>query len=179
MKKAFPIALMVFGLVFAVAGGYTISRGFDAKNQVKHELVSQHITIPQRVNATTGKVDEAVPAKWSGKAVNSAGSAIAMSDIIEHHALTATGGKTYAQLPQNDPTRTTAFNADMLRTSLMTSAMAFNVGDLVVGLGLMILVVGIALGGLGVALGALTIPALARQVHVEPLVAEHPWPAGA
>lgn len=179
MKKAFPIALMIAGLVFAVAGGYTISRGFDAKHQVKSELVSQQITIPQRVNATTGKVDTAVPAKWSGKPVNSADSAMAMQKIIEHHALAATGGKTYSQLAQNDPTRNTAFQADTLRTSLMTSAMAFNVGDLVIGLGLMILVVGLALGGLGVALGALAIPALGRKVHVEPLVAEHPWPATA
>lgn len=178
MKKAFPIALMIFGLVFAVAGGYTLSRGFNAKDQVKHELTSQRITIPQRVGAD-GKVDEAVPAQWSGKKVNNAASALAMSKVIEHHALTATKGKTYSEMDRTDPARNTAFQADTLRTSLMTSAMAFNVGDLVIGLGLMILVVGIALGGLGVALGALAIPALGRRVHVEPLVAEHPWPAGA
>lgn len=179
MKKAFPIALMIFGLIFAVAGGYTLSRGFDAKNQVKHELVSQKITIPARTDASGKVVDAAVPAAWSGKTVNSAASAKAMSDIIEHHALTATKGKTFSEMDRNDPARNTAFQADTLRTSLMTSVMAFNVGDLVIGLGLMILVVGLAFGGLGVALGALAIPALGRKVHVEPLVAEHPWPASA
>ena len=178
MKKAFPIALIIFGVIFAVAGGYTLSRGFDAKNQVKDELVSQRITIPARVDAT-GKVDTAVPANWSGKKVNSAASAKAMSDIIEHHALAATGGKTFSELDRTDPVRNTAFQADTLRTSLMTSVMAFNVGDLVIGLGLMILVVGLAFGGLGIALGALAIPALGRKVHVEPLVAEHPWPTTA
>ena len=38
MKKAFPILLMVLGLVFAGAGVYTMVRGFDAKDEVKHEL---------------------------------------------------------------------------------------------------------------------------------------------
>ena len=76
MKKAFPIALIIFGVIFAIAGGYTLSRGFDAKSQVKSELVSQKITIPARTDATGKVVDAAVPANWSGKQVKSAASAI-------------------------------------------------------------------------------------------------------
>ena len=53
--------------------------------------------------------------------------------------------------------------------------MAFEIGNLVVGLGLMILVLGFAVGGLGVALGGLVIPSLAKKVHVDPIAAEfHP-----
>jgi hypothetical protein len=175
MKKAFPIALMVLGLIFVGAGFYTMNRGVNAKDQVKSELIAQDIRIGQRFDASGKVVDAAVPAKWAGKQVNSAASAKAQADIINHHALKATGGKSYAELAQNDPTRTTAFNAAMLRTSLYTSVMAFNVGDLVIGLGLMILVLGVAVGGLGVALGALAIPSLAKKVHVDPLVATpHP-----
>ena len=48
--------------------------------------------------------------------------------------------------------------------------MAFNVTDLVIGLGLFIAVVGLAIGGIGVALGALAIPALARTFRVEPVI---------
>ena len=70
------------------------------------------------------------------------------------------------------PLRNVAFQAVALRTSLYTSIMAFNVADLVIGLGLMIAVVGLAIGGVGVALGALAIPSLARRVHVEPIVAK-------
>ena len=44
MKKAFPIALMIFGLVFIAAGVYTVSRGYDARKQVRAELLAQHIT---------------------------------------------------------------------------------------------------------------------------------------
>ena len=175
VKKAFPIALMVLGLIFVGASVYTMNRGFDAKRQVKNELVAQDITIGQRFDKAGKVVDEAIPAKWAGKQVNSAASAKAQADIINHHALKATGGKTYAELDKTDPTRTTAFNASMLRTSLYTSIMAFNVGDLVIGLGLMILVLGLAVGGLGVALGALAIPSLASRFHVAPVVTDaHP-----
>jgi hypothetical protein len=48
--------------------------------------------------------------------------------------------------------------------------MAFNVADLVIGLGIMIAVLGVAVGGIGVALGGLTIPALARKFDVEPVL---------
>jgi hypothetical protein len=73
--------------------------------------------------------------------------------------------------PVANPLRNTAFQASALRTSLYTSVMAFNVSDLVIGLGLMIAVLGLAVGGLGVALAGLAIPAFARRLHVEPLAA--------
>ena len=91
-----------------------------------------------------------------------------MADIIEHHALAATGGKTYSELDREDPTRAVAFQASALRTSLYTSVMAFNVGDLVIGLGALIAVLGLAIGGVGVALEGLVVPALARRLHVRP-----------
>ena len=71
-----------------------------------------------------------------------------MADIIDKHALEATGGKTYSEMDREDPARATAFQASALRTSLYTSVMAFNVGDLVIGLGALIAVLGIALSGL-------------------------------
>jgi hypothetical protein len=49
--------------------------------------------------------------------------------------------------------------------------MAFNVAELVVGLGLVMLVLGVAVGGVGLALGGLAIPSLARRVHVDPVAA--------
>ena len=158
MKKAFPIALVVLGLVFAVAGVYTTVRGFDAKDQVRDELIAQNITTPEDARIPNARVDDATTAR-------------AMGDIIGVHALEATGGKTYAELDREDPARATAFNAAALRTSLYTSVMAFNLSDLVIGLGLMIAVLGVAIGGLGVALGGLVIPSLARWFHVSPAAA--------
>ena len=83
-------------------------------------------------------------------------------------ALTSTNGK-----PTPNPLRDTAFQASALRTSLYTSVMAFNLSDLVVGLGLMIVVLGLAVGGMGVALAGLAIPTFAQKLHVEPVAAAH------
>lgn len=187
MKKLFPIALMVLGAVFLAAGGYTVFRGYDAKEQVKDELVRQNIVTPEDASIPNVRVDDPTTAQ-------------SMADIIDKHALTISGGLTYAELgrfavasgdpagtndekaalkdasgkPVANGVRNTAFQASSLRTSLYTSIMAFNVGDLVMGLGLMIAVTGIAIGGLGFALAGLAIPSLAKKVHVEPIaVATH------
>ncbi|HJU58032.1 MAG TPA: hypothetical protein VJ774_04790 [Actinomycetota bacterium] len=50
---------------------------------------------------------------------------------------------------------------------------AFNVGDLVVGLGAAIVVLGLTVGGIGVALDAMAIPSLSRRFHGEPVAAQH------
>lgn len=186
MKRAFPIALMVFGLIFVGAGIYTANRGFDARDQVRDELIAQNITTTEDASIPNARVDNVSTAQ-------------AMADIIDVHSRETTGGLTYSELgrfaasngdiagtsnedealigdngePVPNPLRNTAFQASALRTSLYTSIMAFNVADLVIGLGLMILVLGLAVGGVGVALGGLVIPALARRVHVDP-VAAHP-----
>jgi hypothetical protein len=183
MKKAFPIALMVLGLVFLGAGAYTVNRGFDARDQVRTELVAQRITTPEDASIPNARVD-------------SAGTASSMAAIIGHHADEATGGKTYSELgrflaktggdtndeaaavkgadgkPVANPVRNTAFQASALRTSLYTSVMAFNVAQLVVGLGAMMLALGVAVGGVGVALAGLAIPQFARKVHVYPAAAD-------
>ena len=180
MKKAFPIALMIFGLVFVGAGVYTVFRGLDAKDDVRRELVAQNISTPEDARIPNARVDDATTAK-------------AMADIIDVHSREATGGRTYAEMgrflakdggdtndeavavkdakgqPVSNPLRNVAFQASALRTSLYTSVMAFNVADLVVGLGAMIIVLGLAVGGVGIALGSLAIPSLAKKVHVDPV----------
>jgi hypothetical protein len=185
MKKAFPIVLMVFGLVFLGAGLYTILRGFDAKDQVRDELIAQNITTPEDASIPNARVDSSATAE-------------SMADIIDVHARESTGDLTYAELgrfmaangdpagtsdetaalmgadgkPVPNAARNTAFQASALRTSLFASVMAFNVADLVVGLGVLMLALGFAVGGVGVALGGLAIPALARRVHVDPVAAQ-------
>jgi hypothetical protein len=184
MKKLFPIALMLLGIVFLGAGVYTVARGFDAKDQVRSELIAQDITTPEDASIPNARVDDIATAR-------------SMAAIIGHHAEEATGGLTYSEMgrfmvasgdpagtddqaqavigndgkPVSNPLRNTAFQASSLRTSLYTSVMAFEVGNLVTGLGAMILVLGLAVGGLGVALAGLAIPAFSRKLHVEPVAA--------
>jgi hypothetical protein len=159
VKKVFPILLVVLGVVFLGAGFYTMNRGFDAKSEVRAELVAQDIVTPE---------DASIP----NKQVVDVATARSMADIIEKHALEATGGKTYAQMDREDPNRQTAATAANLRTSLYTSIMAFNVADLVVGIGVLILALGVAVGGVGVALAGLAIPRFAKRVHVAPVAAD-------
>lgn len=184
IRKLFPIGLILVGVVFLGAGVYTITRGFDAKDEVKAELVAQDITTPE---------DASIP----GVQVNSISTARSMADIIDRHAREASGGLTYSEMgrfavdsadpagtddaekaavdangrPLPNRVRDTAFQASALRTSLYSSIMAFEVSNLVTGLGLMIVVLGLAVGGLGVALAGLAIPAVSRKLHVEPVAA--------
>jgi hypothetical protein len=182
MKKVFPILLVLVGLGFLAGGAYATVRGFDAKDEVRSTLLAQNITTPE---------DAAIP----NARVQDAATADAMADIIGVHAAEATGGETYAEMgrflaadggdtsdealalkddagnPVANPLRNVAFQASSLQTSLHTSHMAFNVADLVIGLGVFIAVLGIAIGGIGVALGALAIPSIARRFQVDPVAA--------
>lgn len=182
MKKAFPIILMAIGIAFLAGGIYTVTRGFDARAQVRKELLAQNIVTPEDASIPNVQVTDAATAE-------------AMADIIDVHSREATGDRTYAEIgrfltpdggdtsdesealtdadgnPIANPVRNVAFTASALRTSLYASILAFNVADLVVGLGVAIVVLGFAVGGIGVALAALAIPALARRFRVEPIAA--------
>jgi len=184
MKKIFPLALIIFGMVLLAGGGFTLSRGFTARDDIKAELLAQNITTPE---------DASIP----GVRVENAATAKSMAEIINHHALESSGGKTYSEMgrftalsgvpegtsnadeavkgadgkPVANALRNSAFQASALRTSLLTSVMAFGVTDLVLGLGLLLLALGLAVAGVGVALAGLAIPAFGRKFHVQPVAA--------
>jgi hypothetical protein len=184
LKKLFPIALVVLGVVFLAAGVYTVGRGQDAKDTVKDELIAQNIVTPDDATIPGVRVDNVATAK-------------SMAEIIDHHQRASTDDLTYSEMgrfmvasgdpagtndeaeavkddsgkPVANPLRNTAFQASALRTSLYSSVMAFEVANLVTGLGLMIAVLGLAIGGVGVALAGLAIPSWSRKLHVEPVAA--------
>ena len=182
MKKLFPIILILIGIGFVGGGIYTTLQGLDARDQVRATLVAQNITTPEDASIPNARVDDAETAH-------------SMAEIIGVHALEATDGQTYAEMgrflaadggetsdeeaalkdeagnPVPNPLRTVAFQASTLQTMLHTSHMAFNVADLVIGLGALIAVLGVAVGGIGVALAGLAIPALGRRLRVEPVAA--------
>ncbi|HEX9712656.1 MAG TPA: aromatic ring-opening dioxygenase LigA [Actinomycetota bacterium] len=122
--------LMVAAIGFVVAGSYAVYRGIDARDQVRNQLVSEQITTPD---------DASIP----GVLVQDDVTAMAQADVIQKHALEATGGKTYAQLDREDPARQTAFNASTLRTSLMSAVLAWNVANLVIGFGAFAAAIGV------------------------------------
>ena len=182
MKKLFPILLIALGVAFLGAGGYASYRGFDARDQVRTELVAQNITTPD---------DASMP----GVLVDDVASAKSMAAIIDTHARESSDGLTYAQMgrfmtpngdpagtnveaeavvggdgrPVANPMRNSAFQASALRTSLFSSVMAFEVATLVIGIGALLVALGFAIGGVGIALAGLALPKLARYLHVEPV----------
>jgi len=64
---------------------------------------------------------------------------------INEHTLTATGGKTCAELERDDPLRETAMQGAFPQGSLFTSVVAFGIAALAVGLGVLFFLVGLAL----------------------------------
>lgn len=186
MKKLFPLLLIALGVAFLGAGGYATYRGFDARDQVRDELLAQNITTPDDASIPNVRVDDPATAR-------------SMAAIIEVHTDNLTGGLTYAEMgrfmtadgdpagtsdeseaviggdgrPVSNPMRNVAFQASALRTSLYTSVMAFEVSTLVVGIGALLFVLGLAVGGVGVALAGLSVPAVARRFHIDPVVTSH------
>src|SRR5262249_28781542 len=85
---------------------------------------------------------------FAGKKVAGPFTAYEQAMTIKKHALEIGGGKTYAELPQDDPKRDTVMNASFLRASLFTSVVSFGVAVLVMGLGVLFVLLGIGFLGI-------------------------------
>ncbi|GAA4627633.1 aromatic ring-opening dioxygenase LigA [Cellulomonas oligotrophica] len=121
--KILAIVVMVFGAIFAVAGTGTWIA-------VSSNLAAEKIVVAEDAAA------------FAGATVDTPWEAWAQADIINHHALEASGGLTYSELDREDPVRETMMNGSFLRASLFTSVVAFGVALLVFGLGVVFIIVG-------------------------------------
>jgi len=126
-------AVRIIGYLALLAGAVMIIAGGVTWGIVRGQLVAENITIPEDAMAFQGNV------------VDGPLDAYVQADIINHHALEASGGKTYAELDQEDPLRVTVMNASFLRTSLFSSVIAFGVAFFAAGMGLMWGLLGFAL----------------------------------
>lgn len=118
--------VIVIGAVMLVAGGVT---WFTVQNQLSDEK----ITVSEDADM------------FAGQPVTGPFTAYAQANVIEKHALEASGGKTYAEMAQDDPKRQTVMTASFLRASLFTSVVAFGVALMAAGLGLVLILLGVAL----------------------------------
>jgi hypothetical protein len=114
---------------------------------VRDQLSQEHITVS----------DDA--AHFAGEEVDSPWTAYAQAEAIHDHELTIGGGKTYAELPQDDPARDTVMTASFLRASLFTSVVSFGVAAFAAGMGLLMLIVGYVLLRLAKLIGTTVQPA--------------------
>lgn len=117
---------IILGIIMIVAGCVTWG-------MVSSQLSDENITVSSDAQFL------------GGKQVRDPFTAYAQAEVINKHALEASGGKTYAELDQDDPKRAVVMNASFLRASLFTSVVAFGVSALVVAVGLVFVLFGIAL----------------------------------
>ncbi|WP_029947860.1 hypothetical protein [Leifsonia aquatica] len=117
------ILAIVAGLVMIIAGGVVWG-------VVSSQLQDQKITVSEDAAA------------FGGQTVAGPFTALAQADIINTHAEKLSGGKTYAELEQDDPLRPMVMNASFLRASLFTSVVSFGVAAFAMGAGLIVALLG-------------------------------------
>ena len=127
--KVVALLLYISGIVLVVAGAFTWYT-------VSDQLAAEKITVSDDATCQ------------AGQSVNGPLEAYCQAEIINHHALEATGGKTYAELDREDPLRATAQSASFLRASLFTSVVAFGVAAFAVGVGVLSLLIGLGISAL-------------------------------
>ncbi|RWZ68734.1 aromatic ring-opening dioxygenase LigA [Labedella populi] len=123
-------AARLIGFLGILAGIVLILGGGIVWGMVSSQLAAEKITVSEDA------------AFLAGADVRGPLTAFAQADIINHHALAASDGKTYAELEQDDPVRATMMNASFLRASLFTSVVSFGVAAFAIGLGLVIGAIG-------------------------------------
>ncbi len=123
----------VTGWIVAVVGAIMLIGGATTWVLVQNQLSAEKITVAEDASFL------------AGNDVNGPFSAYAQADIINHHALEASGGKTYAELDREDPVRATMMNASFLRASLFTSVLAFGVSAMAMGLGVVQVLLGVSM----------------------------------
>lgn len=138
--------IKIVGIISMVAGVVMILAGAVTWFTVSSQLSQENITVPADASFLAGdKVDGPF-------------SAYAQAETIKKHALSASDGKTYAELgamareaeaagdtelaATYNTQRDTVMNGSFLRASLFTSVVAFGVAALVVGLGLIFGLIG-------------------------------------
>ena len=124
--RLLSIAVIVAGVILAVSGVVTWF-------VVQSQLADENITVSDDAD------------RFAGDSVDGPLTAYAEADAIEGHALEASGGLTYAELEQDDPTRETVMTASFLRASLFTSVVSFGVAAMAFGLGIVLVLIGVAL----------------------------------
>jgi len=138
------LIVIICGVVFLVAGVATYV-------MVSSTLSSENINVSQ--DATM----------FAGQHVDQPWEAFAEANVINEHANKLAGGKTYAELPQTDPNRTTVMNASFLQASLFTSVVAFGVAAMAAVVGAVFVVIGLALRAMPTVAAGATAPATSRS----------------
>ena len=124
-------AVRVVGIIVAVLGIVFLVAGVATYAIVSSTLADEKITVSDDAD------------RFAGQDVTGPFTAYAQADVIAKHAEEIGGGKTYAEIPSDDPARDKVMTADFLQASLYTSVVAFGVCALIIALGIMFFFVGL------------------------------------
>ena len=189
-------AVKLIGVLTVIAGIVMIAAGGVTWAMVTSQLKDEHIVV--------AAVTPEAPGRLAGDAVGDPFTAYAQANAIKHHALEASGGKTYAQVGDQikaltakltaagdsakeiaadkdlaalNATRTTVMNGSFLRTALFASVIAYGVAALVIGLGILFVLLGFALRMVSTTTVATSTPAAPEAPAAPVTPAAHAAPA--
>ncbi|NUW39503.1 hypothetical protein [Nonomuraea rhodomycinica] len=165
VRVAAVLLLAGAGAAMTVAGPVMAVQGRKARAEIRAELRGQSITFP-------GAGLPAELAAHAGRPVLTGPQARAYAQVIGDNVLTATGGRTYAEVSAElfaaggdddklRELRQTAFTGQMLRASLLNAYQAWQLSTLVIGLGALLTATGAALLATSTALDLDGVPAAA------------------
>jgi ABC-type sugar transport system permease subunit len=126
MRKTASIISIVVGIMLGLAGLVTWG-------VITTRLSEQKIVVSEDADCLAG---------WE---VRDPFSAYCQAQVIDKHTKEITGGKTYAQLDQEDPNRAVAADSAFLQASLFTSVVAFGVAAMALVVGITLALIGFAL----------------------------------
>ncbi len=132
LKRYIGFAVLAIGVITMILGGYFVSQGISARDEIKASLAEEQVT-------TT--IDEVtVPVTDQATLMNQA-------NVIKGHTLERYGP--WQSMERDDPNRATMLDGLTLRNSLYLARMGLDISDLVIGLGAIFLTVGtgLAIGG--------------------------------
>jgi len=123
----------IVGIITMVAGVTLIIAGIVTWNEVSSQLEAESVTVAADASCQAGEPVDGPVTAWC------------QAEVINTHALEATGGLTYAELGRDDPLRAVAASASFLRASLFTSVVAYGVAAMAMGVGLIFMLIGAVL----------------------------------
>ncbi|MEU9510363.1 aromatic ring-opening dioxygenase LigA [Micromonospora sp. NPDC048170] len=131
--RAVGSTVRLLSILVIVAGVIMLIGGAATWFTVQSQLADERITVSD-------------DADWfAGEKIDGPLTAYAEAEVIEKHSLEASGGKTYAELDREDPTRQTVMTGSFLRSSLFTSVVSFGIAAMVMGLGVVLALIGYSL----------------------------------
>ena len=135
----------MLGIAVIVVG--VVGRSYVQDQLQKEKIVGSDDMTPDGIKPgiqKAGLQDVTIPScSVAGEKVDTGKEAKCFADYMRIHTLEATGGKTYAEMPQDSPQRDIWVTETALTTALYTSYFAENVALFSIIVGIVMLLVGI------------------------------------